>query len=149
MQTRGEFSSLFQAQAIIYCWEPKSSNLWNPGCLPALYSSKNFLVISARAKVGYLGLLGTARAQPRTFFSPLRRNTWVTVMVKKIRWNGIHLLYRFVCFVFCSGSCDILRGIFLSYNSLYIHVHMTSVKFKRHSSLKVTSPVLKWENKQT
>ena len=70
-------------------------------------------------------------------------------MVKKIRWNGIHLLYRFVCFVFCSGSCDILRGIFLSYNSLYIHVHMTSVKFKRHSSLKVTSLVLKWEDKQT
>ena len=54
-------------------------------------------------------------------------------------------IFYIVLFVSFSvhGHVTFLGGFFLSYNSLYIHVHMTSVKFKRNNSLIVTSPVLK------
>ena len=50
-------------------------------------------------------------------------------------------IFYIVLFVSFSvhGHVTFLGGFFLSYNSLYIHVHMTSVKFKRKNSLKVTS----------
>ena len=52
-------------------------------------------------------------------------------------------IFYIVLFVSFSvhGHVTFLGGFFLSYNSLYIHVRMTSVKFKRNNSLKVTSPV--------